>query len=221
MFQQVKVPDTHCSFLKFLWWEDSGISKDIITSEMTAHVFGRSSSPSCSNFALRKTAMDNEEHYRKDISTILERNFYIDDVLKNFLTVEEAITVIQVEDLCSNGGFDLTKFISNNATVLKSIFEDIRRTDVKNEELSLGCLPEDKALGAKWDAEKDTLGFTIKLVDKPSTRCGLHSMLSSVYNPLGLEAPVMFKGRQMIQQLSQDKLEWEKQIDERSAYEWL
>ena len=61
---------------------------------MTAHVFGRSSSPSCSNFALRKTAMDNEEHYRKDTSTILERNFYIDDVLKSFLTVEEAITVI-------------------------------------------------------------------------------------------------------------------------------
>ena len=46
-------------------------------------------------------------------------------------------------------------------------------------------------------------------------------MLSSVYNPLGLEAPVMLKGRQMIQQLCQDKLEWEKQIDERSAYEWL
>ena len=120
MFQQVKVPDTHCSFLKFLCWEDSGISKDIIASEMTAHVFGGSSSPSCSNFALRKTAMDNEEHYRKDISTILERNFYIDDVLKSFLTVEEAITEIQqVKDLCSNGGFDLTKFISNNATVLE------------------------------------------------------------------------------------------------------
>ena len=85
----------------------------------------------------------------------------------------------------------------------------------------MGCLPEDKALGAKWDVEKDTLGFTMKLVEKPSTRCGLHSMLSSVCNPLGLEAPVMLKGRQMIQQLCQDKLEWEKQIDERSAYEWL
>ena len=85
----------------------------------------------------------------------------------------------------------------------------------------MGCLPEDKALGAKWDVEKDTLGFTMKLVEKPSTRCGLHSMLSSVSNPLGLEAPVMLKGRQMIQQLCQDKLEWEKQIDERSAYEWL
>ena len=85
----------------------------------------------------------------------------------------------------------------------------------------MGCLPEDKALGVKWDTEKDTLGFTIKLVEKPSTRCGLLSMLSSVYDPLGLGAPFMLKRRQLIQQLCQEKLQWDEQIDERSAYEWL
>ena len=94
MFHQIKVPDTQCSFLKFLWWEDSDISRGIIDYEMTAHFFGRSSFPFCSNFALRKTAMDNEELYRKDLSTVLERNFYVDDMQKSFLTVEEAITVI-------------------------------------------------------------------------------------------------------------------------------
>ena len=30
MFHQVKVPNTQCSFLKFLWWEDSDTSKEII-----------------------------------------------------------------------------------------------------------------------------------------------------------------------------------------------
>ena len=79
----------------------------------------------------------------------------------------------------------------------------------------MGCLREDKALGFKWDAEKDTLGFTTKLVDKPSKRRELLSMLSSVYNPLGLGAPFMLKGRQIIQQLCQEKLQWDEQIDER------
>ena len=46
-------------------------------------------------------------------------------------------------------------------------------------------------------------------------------MLSSVYNPLGLGAPFMLKGRQIIQQLCQGKLQWDEQIDERSAYERL
>ena len=83
----------------------------------------------------------------------------------------------------------------------------------------MGCLPEDKALGFKWNTEKDTLGFTIKLVEKSSRRHGLLSMLSSVYDPLGLAAPFMLKGRQIIQQLCQGKLQWDGQINERSAYE--
>ena len=61
---------------------------------MTAHVFGGSTSPKRSNFALRKTAKDNEEIYGKDALTILERNFYVDDVLKSFPAAKEAFTVI-------------------------------------------------------------------------------------------------------------------------------
>ena len=102
MSHQVKVPDTQCSFLKLLWWEDSDTSKKIIDYEITTHVFRGSSFPSCSNFALRKTAKNNEI-YGKDIATILEKNFYVDDMLKSFPTAEEAITEIQqVKDLCSN-----------------------------------------------------------------------------------------------------------------------
>ena len=61
----------------------------------------------------------------------------------------------------------MTKLINNNIAVLKSIPDDSRRTTVKNEELALRCLPEDKALVVKWDTEKDTLGFMIKLMEKP------------------------------------------------------
>ena len=160
IFPQVKVPGTQCSFLKFIWWEDSDTSKEIIDYGMTAHAFGGSSSPSCSNFALRKKAMDNEELYRKDVATILKRDFCIDYMLKSFTTAGEAITAIQkVKDLCSNTGFSLTKFTSNNATVLKSISDESRRTAVKDEELALGCLPGNKALGVQWNAEKDRLGW--------------------------------------------------------------
>ena len=61
----------------------------------------------------------------------------------------------------------------------------------------------------------------IKLVEKASTRRGLLSMLSSVYDPLGLGAPFMLKGREIIQQLCQEQLKWEEQIDEKSANEWF
>ena len=121
-------------FSKFLWWGDIDTTKEITDYEMTAHVFDGSLSLSCSNFTLTKTAMDNEGLYGKDIATFLERNFYV-DMLKSFSTAEEAITVIQqVKDLCSNGGFNLTKFISNNTTAFKkSIPDDSRRRAVKDE----------------------------------------------------------------------------------------
>ena len=57
--------------------------------------------------------------------------------------------------------------MSKKTTVLKQIPYDSWRTVVKNEELALGYLPEEKALGVKWNTEKDTLAFTIKLVEKP------------------------------------------------------
>ena len=59
MYHQVKVPENQRCFLLFLWWKDSDSSKVIADHEMTAHVFGGISSPSCSNYALNKTAADN------------------------------------------------------------------------------------------------------------------------------------------------------------------
>ena len=58
-------------------------------------------------------------------------------------------------------------------------------------------------------------------MEKPSTRHGLLSILSSVYNSLRLGAPFMLKERQIIQQLCQKKFQCDEQIDERSAYDWL
>ena len=37
------------------------------------------SSPSCSNYALRKTADDNEEEYGIAVASTMRRNFYVDD----------------------------------------------------------------------------------------------------------------------------------------------
>ena len=91
MLHQVIVPKDQCSFLKFLWWDDTDPEKEIIDYEMTAHVFGGTSSPSCSNFALRRTAKDNEQQYGKEITQILERSFYVDDLLKSFPTVNQAV----------------------------------------------------------------------------------------------------------------------------------
>ena len=157
--------------------------------------------PSCSNYAVKKTlcsAADNIKKYGQD----LRQNFYVDDMLKSFPSAEIAVDMIyKVKSLCKEGGFNLTKFSSNHMEVPKSIPDEYRKDGVKDKDLNLGILPEDKKLGVKWNIQEDTLGFIIKMDDKPATQYGLLAALSSVYDPLGLEAPLLLKGRLIIQRL--------------------
>ena len=82
---------------------------------MCAHVFGGTSSASCSNYALRRSAADNELILGKAASDALQKNFYVDDLLKSSKDVESATELVKgVMNMCKAGKFHLTKFISNN-----------------------------------------------------------------------------------------------------------
>ena len=40
MFYQVRVAEEHCSFLRFLWWENYDLGKPPVDFEMLVHIFG-------------------------------------------------------------------------------------------------------------------------------------------------------------------------------------
>ena len=137
-------------------------------------MFGDESSPSCSNFALRKTANDKRDEYLSYVTKILERNFYVDDMLKSFQTATEAKDVIRKDkELCVKRGFNLTKFTSNREEVLRSIADEVKRENISDEALIFGKLSEDKPLGVKSNISKDTLGFQTKMTENSSAGRGL------------------------------------------------
>ena len=88
MFHRVKVPEERRNYLRFLWWKDSDLDKDLLDHEMTAHVVGGLSSLSCSSYTLKKTASGNLERYGENVASLLKRNFYVDDMLKSFSSIE-------------------------------------------------------------------------------------------------------------------------------------
>ena len=55
------------------------------------HLFGAASSPSCTNFALRKTAADNASEFDRITVKTVQKNFYVDDFLKPVDTEDKAI----------------------------------------------------------------------------------------------------------------------------------
>ena len=90
---------------------------------------------------------------------------------------------------------------------------------MKDKDLNLGTLPEDKALGVEWNFQEYTLGFIIKMDDKLATRRRLLTALSIVYDPLGLGAPFLLKDRLIIQRLCKNNLNWDEPIDYDTAQE--
>ena len=67
------------------------------------------------------------------------RNFYVDDLLKSVKDVKSAIRLLHdVISMCTDGGFRLTKVVSNCTEMLDSIPEEDRRTGVKDVYLNSG-----------------------------------------------------------------------------------
>ncbi|VDI39382.1 Hypothetical predicted protein [Mytilus galloprovincialis] len=121
------------------------------------------------------------------------------------------------------GGFRLTKWLSNSRDVLKAIPESELAPAVVN--LSPGdVLPNDKALGVIWDVNEDKIRFKVKLTDKPLTRRGILSIVSSIFDPLGLVSPVTLRAKAIVQNLCRLKLGWDEQIPQHYCDEgknWL
>ena len=78
MFLQVQVPPKDAKCLRFVWRENQ--SDDISTYEYTRHKFGAKDSPTCANYILQRTAMDNEKEFPV-AARIVKRKFYMDDFL--------------------------------------------------------------------------------------------------------------------------------------------
>ena len=58
---------------------------------MNVHLFGAISSPSCSNFALRRAADNAESHVGRETADVLRKNFYVDDCLRSEESEEAAV----------------------------------------------------------------------------------------------------------------------------------
>ena len=122
MYYQVRVPEDQRNFICFLWWPDGNLDSSLCEYEMCVHLFGANSSASCANFALRRTAVDNEYKFGIDAKDALFDNFYVDDILKSVSDSDTAIKLASnIQGMCSSGGFHLTKFTSNDAKFISSM----------------------------------------------------------------------------------------------------
>ena len=221
MFHQVRVAEEHVNYLRFLWWPNGDLTKDLAEHRMLVHTFGAVSSPSCATYALLKTAEDNAHLYPEEAISTIRKNFYVDDALKSVHSVEQATSLYQqLTEVCAKVGFKLNKWICSDRSVLSESPEADRASGVKTLDLSRDQLPMERALGVQWDVEQDSFTFSILNKHKPLTRRGILSSVSSIYDPLGFLSPVILPAKQILQQLCKLKLAWDEAIPPEMAQTW-
>ena len=221
MFHQVRVPKEQRSFLRFFWWENEDFDQDPVEFEMCVHLFGGVSSGGCANFALKKTADDFEAEYGPEAANTVRKDFYVDDWLKSFESTVKALNLIKnVQGMCTAGGFNLTKFISNDREVLDAIPSEKRAPSIVDLDLS-SSLPIERPLGVQWCVENDILSFRITLNENPLTRRGILSTISSIFDPLGLASPFLLKGRKILQQITTENNNWDDDLTPKMRSDWL
>ena len=200
MFLQVGVPDCDQPSLRFLWREDP--TTNVVVYQYTRHIFGAKDSPTCANYALQRTARDSVIQYPEATKAVLE-NFYMDDYLDSVESPERALKRSkELVQLLHLGGFKLTKFVSNVPNLADRIDGSSQSTEPKV--IASSKEESSHVLGLKWDHNNDTLVVsrgTSSTVTKSLTQRLVLSLVSKVFDPIGLVAPFTVGARLLLKDI--------------------
>ena len=186
--------------LRFLWREEP--TSNVVVHQYTRHIFGGKDLPTCASYELRRTASDNAKEYPEAAKAVLE-NFYMDDYLDSVESPERAlIRSKELVHLLHLGGFKLTKFVSNVPDLADRIDGSAQSTEpqviVSSKEESM------HVLGLKWDHNNATRVVsrgTNSTIRKSLTQRLVLSLLSKVYDPIGLVAPFTVGARLILKDI--------------------
>lgn len=118
--------------------------------------------------------------------------------MKSVPSEEEAIRLTHpLTNILADGGFRLTKFLSNRRDVLASLPTEEVCPAVTN--LDLDDLPVERTLGVLWNAEKDTLEVKASLKELLPTKRNILSQIATVFDPLGVVAPFILRAKILMQ----------------------
>ena len=109
--------------------------------------------------------------------------------------------------------------MGNTENIINSIPQEYRAENVRSLELDQDKLPIERALGVTWSIEADNFNFRIELKDKPCKRRGILSTFSSIYDPLGLNTPVVPVVKKLLQDICHSD-SWGEPVDNATRSRW-
>lgn len=197
MFRQVLI-QSDMRDLQLILWRDKP-SEPIKVYQLNTVTYGTTSAPYLSMRCIRQLAQECDD---KNIADVIFEDFFVDDLITGNDDSQVLLdSCNKISEVLASGCFPLRKWTFNF---------DV--TAAMSKDLNVGEHTQNKTLGLGWLNDSDELYFssTLKIPDSPYlTKRIMLSVISQVYDPLGLLAPVVIIAKALLQQLWLCKLGWD------------
>lgn len=217
MYRQIRTTPESSEYQRILWRPSP--KEDICTYRLDTVTYGTASASYLATKALQQLAID--EAYRFPLaSNKTQSDFYMDDLMTGSDNISEALELQrQLIGLTQSGGFKLSKWASNNNLILESVAANEREIDCP---LELHLEESIKTLGLAWNPSVDCFQYRVTLSesDTTPTKRIILSEVASLFDPLGLLAPVVVAAKIFLQSLWAEGIAWDQPLPPRLATRW-
>ncbi|KAL0829475.1 hypothetical protein ABMA28_004237 [Loxostege sticticalis] len=158
-----------------------------------------------------------------DVKQAIERDFYVDDYLGGSSSIEDTVRICKgVISTLESAKFNLRKLKSNNQLILNQISPSSPNSnnvlDLSDIDLNAAC----KTLGLNWICDTDYLSFSINInVNKKVTKRHILSVISQIFDPLGLVGPCVIEAKIIMQRLWIEQCTWDEEVSLEIKQLWL
>lgn len=199
-------------------------SEPIKSYTLNTVTYGTSSAPYLATKCLVSLA---EQCENVDVKNSIHRDFYVDDYISGGDSIDHVIDLAQnVRNTLDSAKFNLRKWQSNNQKILHTINQtqntnteyslehSTEKPNITEKTLDLNESLPNKTLGLNWNSKSDTLFFTINIQTnkRKVTKRVILSLISQVFDPLGLIGPCTVEAKIMMQGLWLDKCGWDDEV---------
>lgn len=215
MYRQVAVHEDHRPFQLILWRQHPLDELKIYC--LNTVTYGTASASYLATRCLVQLAHDHHDTF-PTASAIIERDFYVDDLLTGSNSIDHAIQLkSEIETILQSGGMELKKWCSNVPDIIRDV-----PLDQHEPFLLINDNEVIKTLGILWQPASDRFTFSVNFnLSSTISKRTIFSQIARIYDPLGLISPVVMVGKLLMQTLWQYKLDWDQSIPLQLHTQWL
>ncbi|XP_037930950.1 uncharacterized protein LOC119665776 [Teleopsis dalmanni] len=210
MFRQILVDKGDRRF-QYILWRDTD-AEPVSTYELNTVTYGTASAPFLSTRSLQYLADKYKDKYPLG-SPLLKSSFFVDDFIGGADSSEELVEIKhQLTAILKEGCFELDKWHSNHVDFV---------SDTTTKSWDLGSDTITSALGIKWHQLHDVFLFSFNVpISRTVTKRSILSLASSLFDPLGLLAPLVLVSKIIMQELWLLRLNWDESVPQALHSAW-